>query len=74
MWRSIEGFFTYNNDVDFYYKATYRPEDRGDYFTAPVPFDIQINFIGIETKINLIEYLTEDVFDAVEQDVIEQYA
>lgn len=74
MWRAIEDFFTYNDDVDFYYKATYRPQDRGDYFNAPVPFDVQINFIGVDNHFNLIEYLTDDVFDAVEQDVIKKYA
>jgi len=54
MYEKIEGTFNYE-DVDFNYKVWYYEGDKGDYYTAPSPPEVDIEFIGFLPDTDLSE-------------------
>ena len=70
MWKRIEGTFNYE-DIDFDYKVSYYEGDRGDYYTAPSPPEVEIDFIGFFPDTDLGVCLEERVLEALKEYIIE---
>ena len=70
MYKKLEGSFNYE-DIDFDYKVSYYPGDRGDYYTAPSPPEVDIDFIGFLPDTDLYECLDNKVIEALSEYIIE---
>ena len=70
MYKKLEGSFNYE-DIDFDYKVSYYAGDRGDYYTAPSPPEVDIDFIGFLPDTDLYECLDNKVIEALSEYIIE---
>ena len=71
MYEKIEGTFNYE-DVDFDYKVWYYEGDKGDYYTAPSPPEVDIEFIGFLPDTDLYECLSNTLIEGLREKIQEE--